>query len=386
VTDVPRTAEVVIVGGGIMGASAAYHLARKGCRDIVLLERDNLFGTETTAKAAGGLRYHFGTEINIRLSLLSLPMFDRFEEELGQPIDLRKCGYLFVLTRDADVQEFRKQMQLQLSLGVRTEWLEAEEVRRRLPLMVFPDALGGLWGPDDGIADTSGVVQGYIAGARRLGAMCLTDVEVIGIGIAGGRVAGVRTKNSEISCPRVVNAAGPWAAEIGRLTGIEIPVAPTRRQIFISTPILGVPADFPFVFDFAQSLYFHREGPGILTGMSNHEQKPGFDQSIDEGWEFTHLEAAAKRMPVLENAGIANHWAGLYEITPDAHPILGAVDELDGFYCLTGFSGHGFMHGPGAGFLLAEEILEGGAKTVDISILNLRRFQRGRLLHEYSVV
>ena len=382
----PKTAEVVIVGGGVMGASAAYHLARKGCRSVVLLERDSFFGSETTAKCAGGVRYHFGTEINIRLSLLSLPMLDRFEEELGQPIDLRKCGYLFVLTREADVEEFRKQMILQRGLGVRTELLEAEEVRRRLPRMDFPDTLAGLWGPDDGIADPNGVVQGYMAAARRLGAVCLTDVEVIGVEIAGGRVTGVRTKGGNISCRAVLNAAGPWAAEIGRMAGLEIPVAPTRRQLFISTPVPEIPPDFPFVFDFAQSLYFHREGPGVLSGMSNPGQGPGFYQNIDEDWELTHLETAAARMPSLENAGIANHWAGLYEITPDAHPILGAVERLAGFFCLTGFSGHGFMHGPGAGFLLAEEILDGRAKTVDISSLNLNRFERGRLLREYSVV
>jgi len=383
---IPKTAEVVIVGGGVLGASAAYHLTEKGCRNVVLIERDNLFGTETTAKCAGGVRYHFGTEINIRLSLLSLPMFDRFEEELGQPIDLRRCGYLFVLTREADVDEFKNQMRLQLSLGVRTEWLAPEEVRRRLSVMEFPDALAGLWGPDDGIADPNGVVQGYVAGAARLGAVCLTDTEATGIEIAGNRVAGVRTTRGDISCPTVLNAAGPWAAEIGRMAGIEIPVAPTRRQLFISTPIPSLPADFPFVFDFARSLYFHREGPGVLSGMSNPSQGPGLDQSIDETWELNHLEAAAARMPALENAGIANHWAGLYEITPDAHPILGAVRGLAGFYCATGFSGHGFMHGPGAGLLLAEEIVDGAATSVDISSLNLSRFEQGRLLHEYSVV
>jgi len=384
--DLPKTADVVIIGGGIMGASTAYYLAHKGCHNIVLLERDAFFGMESTGKCAGGIRYHFDTEINIRLSLLSLSLLDRFEEELGQPIGLRKCGYLFVLTQEKDVREFQKQMELQRSLGVRAEWLAGEEVRRRLPLMNFPDALGGLWGPDDGLADPNSVVQGYIGGARRLGVACFTDIEVTGIHPADVRVESIRTSAGNISCGTVVNAAGAWAGGIGRMAGLEIPVAPVRRQVLVTAPIPELPPDFPFVIDFSKSLYFHREGRGLLSGMSNLSQPPGFDQSVDEEWELTHLQAAAERLPLLENAGIANRWAGLYEITPDSHPILGAVEETAGFFCIAGFSGHGFMHGPGAGLLLAEEILEGKARTVDISCLHLERFKHGRLLKEYNVI
>jgi sarcosine oxidase subunit beta len=382
----PKTANVVVIGGGVMGASTAYHLALKGCKNVVLLERNSFFGIEATGKCAGGIRYQFDTEINVKLSRISLPMLDRFEEELGQAIDIRKCSYLFVLTREQDVDEFKRQVKLQNDLGARTRWLDGDEIRRHLPLMRYPDAIGGTLGPDDGLADPNGVVQGYISGARRQGALCLSDVEVTGIRVEGGRVRAVETQDGVIETPIVVNAAGPWAGLIGKMVGVDVPVVPTRRQIAVTTPLPEVPPDFPFVIEFARSLYFHREGPCILTGMSNNDEPISFNQSVDPEWELKHLEAACERMPLLESAGISSRWAGLYENSPDAHPILGAVDELAGLYCIAGFSGHGFMHGPVCGLLLAEEILDGKTSTLDISSLRLSRFRQGKTTREYNVV
>ncbi|HEY44412.1 MAG TPA: FAD-binding oxidoreductase [Anaerolineae bacterium] len=368
-----------------MGASTAYHLALAGVKDVLLLERETYFGQGATGRCAGGVRYQFSTEINIRLSLASFPMLERFGEEIGQDCSYRKCGYLFVLTRPEEVQIFKENVALQRSLGVQTIWLSGEEVRDVAPNMRFEDALAGTIHMDDGLADPNSVVMGYIRRARQLGAQTQTEVEVTGIEVISGRVSGLHTSAGTIRGSAVVNAAGPWAGLIGEMVGIEIPITPIRRQMVTTSPLPDLPQDFPFVIDFARSLYFHREGEGVLTGMSNPDEKPGFDQRIDPAWELIAMEAAAERMPMLEHAGRLNGWAGLYEVTPDAHPIFGPT-AVEGFWIVGGFSGHGFMHGPIAGKLMSEFILEGKAQTLDVSMLDLARFKERRLIHEYNVV
>ena len=382
---VPKTADVVVIGGGVMGASTAYHLALRGQKNVVLLEKGEFFGQEATGKCAGGVRYQFSTEINVRLSLQSLPMLERFKDETGQEINFRKCGYLFVLTKPEDVKTFRHSLEMQQNLGVQTQWLSAQEVQQRLPLMHFEDALAGSYNPQDGLVDPNSVVMGYVGAAQRLGVQCLTSVEVTGICTAAGKIQSVETNQGSISTRVVVDAAGPWAGVVGEMAGIQVPIVPVRRQIMTTTPLPEVPQDFPFVLDFAQSLYFHREGDGILTGMSNNNEKPGFDQSVDEAFEMVNLEAAIARMPCLEKAGLLSHWAGLYEVTPDAHPIYGRT-PVDGFYLVAGFSGHGFMHGPISGKLMTEVILDGKFQSLDVSMLDLARFQEGRQIREYNVV
>ncbi len=385
-TDLPDRAQIVIVGGGVMGASTAYHLALKGCSDVVLLERESFFGLGATGKCAGGIRYQFSTEINVRLSQISLPMLVRFEEETGQAIDLRWCGYLFLLTNETDVQTFRQNVALQHRLGVGTEWLSGDDVRRMVPLLAADDVIAGTFHAGDGLADPNGVVNGYIQAARRLGVKALTDVTVTGIQRRAGRVSGVQTTKGSIACEAVVNAAGPWSGVVSEMADIPLLITPIRRQMLTTTPLPDIRSDFPFIIDFAQSLYFHREGDGLLTGMSNPDQEPGFDESVDDAWELVHMDAAINRLPLLANAGRLSAWAGLYEVTPDAHPIIGPVHQLAGYFVVSGFSGHGFMHGPVAGLLMAEMILEGQASTLDVSSLDYERFEEGRLIQEYNVI
>ncbi len=384
--ELPRRAAVVVIGGGVMGASTAYHLALMGERDVVLVERLPFFGLGATGKCAGGIRYQFSTEINVRLSQVSLPMLERFEEETGQAIDLRWIGYLFLLTNERDVQQFQHNVRMQNRLGVPTQWLSGDEVRRRVPQLNAGDVLAGAYHSGDGLADPNGVVAGYISAGRRLGVRAFSDVQALAIDVQGGRIAGVQTSAGDIACDVLVNAAGPWAAPISETAGAPLPVTPLRRQMLTTTPLPQLAPDFPFVIDFARSLYFHPEGEGLLTGMSNPHEQPGFDESVDEAWELVHMEMAIERLPLLENAGLQAHWAGLYEVTPDAHPIIGPAPHVAGYYVVTGFSGHGFMHGPVAGLLTAETILYGETRTLDISTLGYNRFAEGRLVQEYNVV
>lgn len=383
--NLPPTSNIVIVGGGVMGASTLYHLSARGIKNVILLERNEFFGQEATGRCAGGVRYQFATEVNIKLSIESLPMLDRFKSDIGQEVDYRKCGYLFVLTNEKDVETFRHNVALQNRLGVQTEWLTGDEVRQRVPCMNFEDALGGTFNPNDGLVDPNSVVMGYIGASLKLGAKAFTNIEVTGFEREGERISGVKTNKGVIYAPVVVNAAGPWAGLVGKMAGVDIPITSLRRQMFTTTRLPELPSDFPFVIDFAQSLYFHREGEGVLTGMSNPNEIHAFDENVDEQWELVNLEASIARLPMLEKAGMISHWAGLYEVTPDAHPIYGKT-PVEGFYIVGGFSGHGFMHGPVSGKLMAEIILEGKATTLDVSQLDLARFVEGRLIREYNVV
>ena len=383
--NLPKTADIIIIGGGVMGASAAYHLAKRGAKNIVLLEKESHFGTGATGRCAGGVRYQFSTEINVTLSIHSLPMIERFKEELGQDPGYHKYGYLLVATNENIVKEFEHNVAMQNRLGVQTELLSGDEVRKRLPMMRFDDALAGTFHHLDGTADPNSLVMGYVNAAQKMGVTALTGADVIGITVSGGEIRSVKTNLGEIETRLVLNTAGPWSGLVGAMAGVHLPITPLRRQMFTTNPLREVPENFPFVIDFAQSLYFHREGEGLLVGMSNPNEKPGFDQNVDEDFELINLEAAIERMPLLENASRASHWAGLYEITPDAHPIYGVTD-VKGFLLCTGFSGHGFMHGPISGKLMSELILDGKFSSVDVSMLDLKRFEEGRLINEYNVV
>jgi len=292
---------------------------------------------------------------------------------------------LLIATNEKDTVTFKQNVELQNSLGVPTQLLSGDEVRARLPQMKFDDAIAGTFHHKDGLVDPNSVVAGYVRAAQTMGVKAITGTPVTGIRIGKNKVEAVETDQGMIETRMILNAAGPWSGLIGLMAEVYIPILPIRRQMFTTNPLKEIQEDYPFVIDFAQSLYFHREGEGLLIGMSNQNEKPGFDQSVDEEFESINLEAAIARMPLLEHASRASHWAGLYEVTPDAHPIFGGCN-LEGFTICTGFSGHGFMHGPVAGKLMSEYILDGKFSTLDVSMLDLKRFEEGRLIKEYNVV
>ena len=380
------TADVVVIGGGIMGASTAYHLARRGCANVVVLESGEMFGLGSTGLNAGGIRYQFATKVNVELSKVSIGMMERFADEMGQEVGLRRCGYLFMLDREADLAQFRANVALQNSLDVPSRVVSAVEIAELAPEVDMSGIIGGTWCPLDGLVDPNGLLQGYVSNARRLGATLLTGTPAIGIDVVDGSVRRVVTKIGSIETPTVVIAAGPWSAQIGAMAGIDLPIQPIRRQIAVTGAIPGLRADFPFVIDFSRSLYFHREGNGILTGMSNRDEPAGFDTRVDPDWRLHHVENAMQRLPLLADAEIVAEWAGLYEVTPDDQPILGRIPHVNGLLACAGFSGHGLMHGPAAGMLMAEEILDGRAHTIDIDPLRWSRFELGVGAGEYNVV
>ena len=379
-------ADTVIIGGGIMGASTAYHLAKRGCTNVVVLEAGEMFGLGSTGLNAGGVRYQFASRVNIELSKLSFGMMERFADEMDQQIGLRRCGYLFMLDQPEDLEQFRRNVALQNQHGVPSRVVTTEEIASLAPEVDVSGIIGGTWCPADGLVDPHGLLQGYISNARRFGATLRTGARVEAVDVANGRVAAVRTKDDVIATQKVVIAAGPWSASIGEMVGVEIPIEPIRRQIAVTGPIPGLRSDFPFVIDFSRSLYFHREGPGILTGKSNNDEPPSFDTSVDQEWRLRHFEEAVQRLPLLADAEISAEWAGLYEVTPDDQPILGKLAEVDGLFICAGFSGHGLMHGPATGLLMAEEILDGRARTIDIDALRWERFASGVSVGEYNVV
>lgn len=381
----PNTADVIIIGGGVMGASTAYYLSERGIKNIVLLEKEELFGQGATGRCAGGVRYQFATEVNIKLSLESLPILENFRESFDQIIDYKQVGYLFLLTDPDSVEQFQQNVTLQHSLGVNTEWLTGDEVRSRFPSMNLDDVIAATNHKKDGVVDPNGVVMGYINSSKRLGARAFNNIEVQAIEVESGRVTGAITNQGRITSPVVVNAAGPWAGVVGKMAGLSVPIQPLKRQWLTTGPLPGLPKDFPFMIDFSQSLYFHPEGEGLLTGMSNPNEEYGFDQNVDLDWELVHIQAAIERFPLLDKAGLSSHLAGLYEVTPDAHPIISGT-SVEGFYLVGGFSGHGFMHGPAAGLCMSEIIIDGKSSTVDVSMLDLDRFEEDRLIYEYNVV
>jgi len=381
-----RTADVVIIGGGIMGASIAYHLARRGCTNVVVVERAEMFGLGSTGLNAGGVRHQFATAVNVELSKASIATMERFSADMDQAVGLRRCGYLFLLDNEADLAQFRANVALQNRLGVPSCLVDRGEIAGLAPEIDLDGIIGGSWCPADGLVDPHGLLQGYLSQARRLGATLETIAPVTAIDVSNDRVHSVRTPRDTIETPCVVIAAGPWSADVGALAGVDLPIQPIRRQIAVTNAIPALRADFPFVIDFARALYVHREGDGILTGMSNRAEPPGFDTRVDESWRLEHFQRAIERMPLLADAEIAAEWAGLYEVTPDDQPILGALPDVEGLFVCAGFSGHGLMHGPAAGMLMAEEILDGRATTIDIDPLRIARFSTGGVVGEYNVV
>ncbi len=371
--ELPRTASVVIVGGGVVGCSIAYHLARRGARDVVVLERETV-GSGTTSKAAGGIRAQFATETEIRFSLESIAVFERFHEEFGVDIGYRKIGYLFLISDDAELAGFRQRMALQRRLGVDVREIAPEEAQRLVPALRVDDLVAAVWGPDDGMAGPAEVTAGYARRARDLGVRIVEGVTVTAIDRRGDHVSAVRTASGTLATPVVVNAAGPAAARVARLAGVALPVLPRRRHIFYTEPFPEIPGPVPLTHDTATGFYFRKEMEQLLLSPGDAEDiGEDFAVPVDRARVEETVEKAVRRVPIVEKARIAGGWAGLRPLTPDQHAIIGWSPGVGGLFAAVGFGGWGFQHSPATGRRAAEWILD-GRPAMDLALFDPARF------------
>jgi sarcosine oxidase subunit beta len=383
VSELPGRASVVIVGGGVIGTSIAFHLAEAGAEDVLLLERDAL-ASGSTSRAAGGVRTQFSDELNIRIALRSIRAFEAFGERPGWEIDLHQVGYLFLLTTPEQVEAFEQGIELQNRLGVPSRMLTLDEARALNPYVQLDDVLACAFCKLDGHATPEAVVQGYANGARRHGATLATGVTVTGIEQEDGAISAVETSAGRVETGTVVCAAGAWSKEVGAMAGVELDVSPLRRQVLVTERVPGVPRDLPMTIDFRNGFYFHREGEALLMGV-NFAETYGFKLEYDDGWLPELADAIEHRAPELAGFGVQTTWAGLYEVSPDHNALIGEAPGVARFLYATGFSGHGFLQGPAVGEIMRDLVLE-RAPFVDVAAFSAERFDRGGARPERNIV
>lgn len=382
-TVLPARAEVVVVGGGAIGASAAFHLAEAGV-DVLLLERAEL-SSGSTGKAAGGVRAQFSDPLNVVMGRRSLEALQRFGDRPGYDVDLRQVGYLFLLDRESDVADFERAVALQNDLGVATRMVTPDEVALLAPLAGLDGVIAATYNPADGHATPDSVVLGYAAGARAHGARVATGCAVTGLTVVDGSIRSVHTHLGEVGTEIVVCCSGAWSAEIAGLAGVELPVEPVLRQVSFTEPVADLPQSIPFTIDFSTGFYFHREGAGLLFGMADRNQPAGLDAPTDPDWMLRILEVAERRCPRLVDMGVAGGWKGYYEVSPDNNALLGEAAGVHRFLYATGFSGHGFMQAPAIGEIVRDLVL-GREPFVDVTPLSVDRFARGAPRAERNVI
>jgi glycine/D-amino acid oxidase-like deaminating enzyme len=380
-----ETADVVIVGAGVVGCSIAYHLTQRKAGRVIVLDRDQI-GTGTTSRGSGGVRLQFGTAVNIQLSLKAVPFYEQFGQRFGVDLEYQQRGYLFLAHDQQLLDAFRQNLALQQELGVPSRELSPAEIKANWPYLTVDDVVGGAYCAKDGRLNPQKVVLTLADQARFGGAEIREWVTVSGLRQSGDRVTGVETNYGEIEAPVVVNAAGPWAAALSAMAGLDEPVTPLRRQQFLTAPTDLVPKPTPFVIDGDRSFSFHSLGNQIRVGMAKPGETSGWNDRPDPELIPLIRQRLQHRAPTLGDLPIVSAYAGLYEMSPDAHGIVGWAPDRQGFLLCNGFSGHGIMHSPIVGQCVAELILDGHYQTVDLTPLRPTRFAEGAPIEELLAI
>jgi sarcosine oxidase subunit beta len=383
-----HAADVVLIGGGIVASSIAYHLVTAGCRNVLVIERETAQGKGSTGKSMGGVRAQFSTPVNIQMSLYSIPFYASFEERLGYPCDYRPQGYLFCATHEKHMAYLRANYEKQVTMGLNdARIISGDEIRGLFPQLRGDDIVGGSFCSSDGFVDPYGAMVGFMTSASDHGASLWKNASVTGIRSKEGSFE-VATTRDTVSTHTVVNCAGAWAASIAKMVGIDLPVEPLRRMLVPTEPFDQFPHTAPMIIDMSTGFHFRPEGRGFLLAWNDPEETTGYKTDFDPSFVEKILIRAADRVPVFENVAVnpKRAWAGLYEMTPDHHPILGESPDVPGFFFANGFSGHGVMHSPATGKILSDLILTGETDLIDASLLNFSRFAEGRTIYETAVL
>jgi sarcosine oxidase subunit beta len=383
-----RTTDVAIIGGGIVGSSVAYHLVAAGCKSVLVIERETAQGKGSTGKSMGGVRAQFSTPVNIQMSLYSIPFYASFEERLGYPCDYRAQGYLFCATDDRKMAYLRANYEKQVAMGLKNVRLvTGDEIRSLYPQLKGDDIVGGSFCSTDGFVDPYSAMIGFMTWASDHGATLWKNATVTGMSRNNGGFE-INTTRGAVSTRTVVNCAGAWAAEVAKMAGIDLPVEPLRRMLVPTEPFDQFPHTAPMIIDMSNGFHFRPESRGFLLAWNDPEETAGYKTDFEPAFLEKILLRAANRVPVFENVEVnpKRAWAGLYEMTPDHHPILGESPEVPGFFFANGFSGHGVMHAPATGKILSDLILSGKTGLIDSSLLNVSRFAEGRMVHETAVL
>jgi sarcosine oxidase subunit beta len=380
-TELPPKAQIVIIGGGIIGAACAYYLTRKGIRDILVLEQGEIGVQGATSACLGGLRTQFSTRVNIRFSLISRKVYRRFKDEFGIDPGFDPSGYLFLATSPEQWNAFKHTKQLMEELALPIDLLSPRETALRWPFIRVDDLMGGSYTEDDGFYNPMDILGAFVKKARQGGAVFLEKIRVSDILTSKQQIVGVQTDTGESIQPgMVINAAGPWAGQVAAMAGLKLPVEPLKRHLFFTDTFDEIPNAFPMIIDINSGWYLKREGRGLILGGPTGEKD--FSRHVDFDANEWTAEQSINRVPALEHARMIRGWVGHYEMTPDHHAVIGAFPELRNFICAAGFSGHGFQHAPAAGMAVAEFISEGKVLIEDIAPLRPTRFRENDLIHE----